>query len=154
MRLQIFEFKCEPSGHEFRAPELPLGAYGEFLLRAEEGTALAYLNALADPTYKEVGALLEKKPGMDRATPNRRAEILRHIYGAVACDPDSGGRPFKIGQRPTCPVCSSSTMRSWQEVYPAEYIDLDVPPVTHRLWQSLSEEQKATRIHQWTSALN
>ena len=147
MRLQIFEYQCEPSGHVFRAPELPADSYGEFLLRNETGTAMAYVNAIADPTYKEVDLLLQRHPSLDGAPPNRRADILRRIYGTVACDPDAEGRPFCIGQHPQCPVCSSPKMKSWQEVQPVEFVDLDVPAATHLLWSTLTEDQKAGRVN-------
>lgn len=149
MRLQIFEYRCEPSGHVFRAPELPSTAYGEFLLRDDDGESLVYLNAITDPTYKEVGVLLEQRPEVIQMAPNKRAELLRRLYGPVACDVSANGRILKIGQHPKCPVCSSSAMRSWQEVQPAEFVELDISSVTHALWQSLTEDQKVARISQW-----
>lgn len=149
MKLQIFEYKCEPFGHEFHAPRLPFNSYGEFILRDEAGVSMAYLNAMEDSTYKEVEAILKGQPGVDRMTPNKRAELLRRVYGPVACDVSTDGRVLKIGQHPKCPECSSSTMRSWQEVQPAEFVELDIPSVTHALWQSLTEGQKVARISQW-----
>ncbi|MHB8386565.1 hypothetical protein [Metallibacterium sp.] len=147
MRLQIFEYQCEASGHSFRAPELPIDVYGEFLLRNETDAAMVYLNAIADPTYKEVDMLLQRHPSLAGVPPNRRADILRRIYGAVACDLDSEGRPFRIGQHPKCPVCSSANVRSWQEVQPVEFVDLDIPAATHSIWTALTEDQKADRVN-------
>ena len=147
MRLQIFEYQCEPSGHVFRAPELPADAYGEFLLRSETGAEMVCVNAIADPTYKEVDMLLQRYPSLTSVSAIKRADILRRIYGAVACDPDSEGRPFHIGQHPQCPVCSSPNMKSWQEVQPVEFVDLDIPAATHLLWAALTEDQKADRVN-------
>jgi hypothetical protein len=146
MRLQIFEYHCEPAGHVFRAPELPADAYGEFLLRSETGAEMAYVNALADPTYKEVDVLLQRHPGLIDVPATGRADTLRRIYGAVACDPDSEGRTFRIGQHPHCPVCSSSHMKSWQEVLPVEFVDLDILAATHLFWETLADGQKTNRV--------
>jgi hypothetical protein len=146
MRLQIFEYQCQPSGHVFRAPELPADAYGEFLLRNETGTAMVYVNAIADPTYKEVDVLLQRHSSLAGVPGNGRADILRRIYGAVACDPDSEGQPFLIGQHPQCPVCASTHMKAWQEVQPVEFVDLDIPAATHSIWSALTEDQKADRV--------
>jgi hypothetical protein len=147
MRLQIFEYQCEPSGHSFRAPALPVNAYGEFLLRDEDGMSTVYLNAIGDPTYKEVSLLLRRSPHLTDISPNRRADILKRIYGSVACDPDSKGKPFRIGQCPRCPVCSSTNMKSWQEVRPVEFVDLDIPTTTHLMWIGLNEDQKVDRVN-------
>ncbi|WP_350015882.1 hypothetical protein ABNK63_13150 [Rhodanobacter sp. IGA1.0] len=106
---------------------------------------MAYLNALVDPTCKEVDDLIARQSGVEmKAT--RRAELLRDIYGQVACDPDEGGRPFRIGRHPSCPVCSSSSMRAWEAAQPALFVDMEVTPVTHSLWESLTEEEKFLRI--------
>jgi len=147
MRLQIFEYQCAPSGHAFRAPELPADAYGEFLLRSRTGAEIVYVNAIADPTYKEVDVLLQRHPTLAGVPAIGRADILRRIYGAVACDPDAEGQPFRIGQHPQCPVCSSTDMKSWQEVHPVEFVDLEIPAATHLLWATLTESKKADRVN-------
>ncbi|WEN14803.1 hypothetical protein PY254_16460 [Rhodanobacter sp. AS-Z3] len=153
MKLQIFVYQCEPYGHAFQAPELPLHGYGEFLLRTGSAATMSYLDALADPTYKEVDALLARRSGMREMKATKRAEILRNIYGQVACDPDGDGTPFRIGQHPRCPVCSSSVMRAWQEAVPTQFVELDIPAVTHALWTSLSDDQKVSRINQFLPEL-
>ena len=149
MKLQAFLYVCEPSGHEFQAPELPFNSYGEFLLRDETGTSLSYLNAFSDPTLAEVSGLLEATPEMGYLTAGQRGRVLQRSYGEVACDPDVEGRHFRIGQHPRCPACSSTTMRSWDEVVPVDFIEVDVPLVTHVRWRSLSEGQKADAVMRW-----
>ena len=149
MKLQMFTYTCEPLGHVFHAPELPFTSYGEFLLRDETGTTTAYLNGLFDPTYLEVGALLKGLPQTERLTASQRADVLQRLYGEVACNPDANGNPFIIGQHPKCPVCSSATMRSWDEAVPMEVVEVAVPPVSHLKWQSLTEKQKIESVELW-----
>jgi len=38
-------------------------------------------------------------------------------------------------------------MKSWQEVQPVEFVDLDIPAATHLLWSKLTEDQKADRVN-------
>ena len=149
MKLQLFTYTCEPLGHVFNAPELPLSSYGEFLLRDATGTSAAYLNGLSDPTYSEVSALLATLPDTQGLPAKRRADVLQRLYGDVACDPDASGRPLRIGQHPRCPTCSSTAMRSWDEAIPIGFVDVDVPPVTHGGWRSLTEDQKADAVTRW-----
>jgi hypothetical protein len=106
---------------------------------------MAYLNAFADPTYKEVDELLARQLGVGIKA-SKRAELLRNIHGQVACDPGEDDRAFQIGRHPSCPVCSSSSMRAWNAAQPARFVDVDVAPVTHSLWESLTEEEKYLRI--------
>lgn len=145
MKLQLFEYCCE-SGHLFRAPELPGGSYGEFLLRDQHGMSTAYLNAFDDATYQEVDSLLESHPALAGVSATKRADILRSIYGSVACDRTVDGGVLRIGQHPRCPVCSTVIMRSWDAVRPAEYVDIDVPKVTHSRWSSLDRGQKLDSV--------
>jgi hypothetical protein len=91
--------------------------------------------------------LLQRHPSLAGVSAIARAGALRRIYGTVACDPDSEGRPFRIGQYPQCPMCSSTDMKSWQEVQPVEFVDLDIPAATHLLWETLTEGQKLDRVN-------
>lgn len=152
MKLQMFTYTCEPSGHVFHAPEVPFTSYGEFLLRNATGTSWTYLNGLSDPTYSEVSSLLKSLPETEHLTANQRADLLQRLYGEVACDPDVNGQPFLIGQHPRCPICSSTTMRSWDETIPVELVDVDVPSVSHNKWQSLAERQKVEAVQRWLVA--
>ena len=149
MKLQVFVYVCEPSGHEFQAPELPFNSYGEFLLRDETGTSLSYLNAFSDPTLAEVSGLLEATPEIGHLTARQRGRVLQRLHGEVACDPDVEGRHFHIGQHPRCQACSSTTMRSWDEVAPVDFVEVDAPLVTHVRWRLLAEGRKADAVKSW-----
>lgn len=90
----------------------------------ETGSSLAYLNALTDPTLLEVGSIVERlsKPALSM---NDSAEITQRIYGVAACDADIEGRLFKIGQFPGCPICSSTSMRSWAFTNPPKWAEIN-----------------------------
>jgi hypothetical protein len=38
-------------------------------------------------------------------------------------------------------------MKSWQEVRPVEFVDLDIPTTTHLMWIGLNEDQKVDRVN-------
>ncbi|NPD68816.1 hypothetical protein HN018_12570 [Lichenicola cladoniae] len=149
MKLQLFQYVCEPLGHKFNAPALPFNTYGKFLLRDEGGTSISYLDALADSTYPEVSTLLRGLVETAHLTANKRADLLQRLYGEVACDPDDEGRAFIVGRHPKCPICASHTMRFWNEVVPDKFVDAEVPHVTHRHWQFLTEGQKLAKTKTW-----
>jgi hypothetical protein len=145
MKLELIEYTCASCEFTFEAPGLSESAYGELLLRSARGR-MAYLNAIRDPTYKEVDGLLAQLPGTSALSPIDRANILRRVYGPVACDRDDDGAPFEIGAFPVCPSCRSNAISSWRFKSPPAFVDIEVPPVTHVEWVGLSEADKVDRL--------
>lgn len=88
--LEIIEHTCAECGKKFESPGLGEWSYGEFLLRTERGS-VAYVNAMADAAYNEVGGMLSEIPQTASLEDLERADILWCIYGPVACDPDGDG---------------------------------------------------------------
>jgi hypothetical protein len=37
-------------------------------------------------------------------------------------------------------------MKSWQEVLPVEFVDLDILAATHLFWETLADGQKTNRV--------
>lgn len=110
------------------------------------------MNAVDDPTYKEVGRLIKQDIRMVGAKPDILGAVVQGEYGAIACDPDSFGNVFKIGENPKCPVCGCQEMDYWEETDPAEFADLSLQPVTHVLWSSLSDQEKRARVEKVLSS--
>ena len=149
MKLILTHYVCSKCANEFDAPELPSGSYGDFLLRNAAGE-IAYLNGIEDPTYEEVSRLLARDPSTAKLGTFERAGVLQNIYGKVACDAGPSAAPFHIGANPKCPRCDSQEMASWIEKEPPEFVDIDVPLVTHEHWNLLNEHEKIERIIQAT----
>lgn len=146
MKLHLFNYHCANCNCVFKVPKLVGQAYGEFLLRSVDGSDEAYLNALNDHTYDEVHQLLKSNVEMAQKSANALADILRKIYGAVACDPDSAGGAYQLAGSPKCPACGSREMASWEATEPPEYVDKEVSPVAHTNWNQLSSEEKAHKV--------
>jgi hypothetical protein len=152
MKLSLVKYKCACCQHEFEAPELMPGAYGEFLLRSAAGEA-AHLDALTDRTYDEVTAILERLPRAMTLSQNERAVLLRKIYGLAACDADSLGNTFILGAHPPCPKCACQQMKYWEFVEPAQVVELSIPPVKHSRWQALDEQGRIEVVKQAVTAM-
>lgn len=146
MNLQLINVTCASCSGIFQVPALLSGAYGEFLLRSAGSFEVAYLNALEDATYDEVYELIKQNPRMHGKGENLIADVLRHIYGVIACDPDSAGHCFGIGLVPPCPFCQGTRVAHWEATEPPVFVDLPVNPVTHIYWDSLSKAQKIDKI--------
>jgi hypothetical protein len=149
MKFQVFEYTCGNCAAVFEAPALSEMSYGEFLLRSRRG-ALAYLNAINDPTYKEVSTLISRERASLR--PVDQAIILRRAFGPVACDWDNGDSPpspFDIEASPVCPHCHQQRPRSWRAKHPPATVDVDVPSVSHAEWNGLANAKKMERLRVW-----
>jgi hypothetical protein len=147
MKLQLVGYRCANCAAEFKAPEIGFYSYGEFLLRSSAGE-VSYLDALRDETYMEVAELLKESAKVINKTPNALADMVRKTYGAIACDPDEMGNFFEIGKDPGCRVCGCQEMAYWEVTDPPEFVDENVPPVTHVGWNMLSHADKKQRIAQ------
>ena len=148
MKLQISKYKCGNCENEFRAPQIRSGVYAEFLLRSSSTDGVSYLDAMDDQTYEEVDILLKSNSRLAGMSANVLAKILQKCYGTIACDPDSNGNTFQIGAHPACPFCGSQSMTYWEVVEPPEYLEKNVPPVTHFNWLSMSDNEKAKKVDQ------
>jgi hypothetical protein len=151
MKLQLVKYICGKCGENFKAPEILYNAYGEFLLRSAGGET-RYLNALGDKTYAEVAGHLTESAKVIDKTPNALADMVRKMYGAIACDPDGMGNLFEIGKDPGCPVCGCQKMAYWEATDPPEFVDENVLPVTHVGWNMLSHADKKQKIEQVLSS--
>lgn len=151
MKLSLFDVVCAGCELTFKAPDIAPNAYGEFLLRSDGAGEARYLNALQDRTYVEVEALLRAEARVVALAPVRRAKLLQDVFGPVACDPDASGAPLRIGVNAGCPACGSQQRRSWDASSPLEFVEVDVPVVSHEEWSRLSVAQKSARVREATA---
>ena len=146
MHLVLVKYTCSKCSTQFKAPELPNGIYGDFLLRSGIAGDMRFLAAIDDGTYDEVDTLMLEIAAVANQNVHKRADILREIYGQVACDPDRNGNFFKIGLDPACPSCGSQSGADWRFTEPPEFVNQDVPPVTHRRWNGMSADAKRAAV--------
>ena len=145
MKLIIVDYGCALCGRDFSAPDVPHVLYGEFLLRSHGAGRMAYLNALADEPYQEVAQLVMAHTGVDKSS-SVLGSLLHGVYGAVACDPDQDGNAFHLELTAPCPHCASQQISARRIREPVEVEDVAVEPVTHALWDSMGQEERARRV--------
>ena len=141
IRLQLYKYRCNHNQHEYEATAMPSFSHGKFLLRSEGRRSEAYLNAIEDPVYEEVDRILKKSPKTKGKDDIQLAAILRSVF-SIACDPDIDGTFFKIGLPPRCPTCGSDEASYWEAFDPPKFLEKDIPHVTHKKWNTLSEKEK------------
>lgn len=130
------EHICSECSTHFNAPTLSDFSYGEFLLWSSSREC-RYLNAFEDETYREVIDLIESNNIL-----HIPEYFLQEKYGELACDPDERGFIFRISS-PPCTKCGSTKMASIKELKMGECL---VRSVTHFYWNSLSPEEKKSRL--------
>jgi hypothetical protein len=146
MRASLGCYACKTCGSQFEAPILGDFAYGEFVLHSANGRS-AYLDAISDAAFGELGIFLDRQIGKSRLNDKDRSDLFQKMYGLVACDPDEAGAAFQIGH-PWCQACGSREMASWNIIRPLR-MSGDIPAVTHRKWDSLDAEEKANAVAGW-----
>lgn len=140
MNLHLFEYACKPENRRFTAPQI-VGGYGVFLLRSEAEGREAYVEALADDTFGEVGRLVDVSPRASGLSEWRRAELTQAVF-SVASDPAADGTPYVLSRNPRCPFCGSHDVEFVQATEPPQFVEAELPPVTHRRWSTLPTDER------------
>jgi hypothetical protein len=105
MKILFFQAKCNKCGALFDTPLLSDFSYGEFIATSENGAFVAYLNALEEPSFKEIGFLFDKlfkKYGLNL----NEISCFHFIVGK--CSDMIEGQNMRIDIGPICPDCSSN----------------------------------------------
>lgn len=147
MKLYLVKYTCHKCETEFKSPHLIENSYGQFLLRTDTPGSLACLDAMSDKTYDEVDSIIKK------LVPSYDIKVLYKVYGNVACDPDSHGKNYEIGKKPSCPSCHEKEVPDWEGTYPEEYIEMDVKNVTHNEWKDKSHDEKIQLVADFLSKI-
>jgi hypothetical protein len=133
-KIQIFNYHCNSCEAVFEAPSLSDFSYGEFILWSENGEC-RYLNVFDDGVYQEIIDLIEQQK------PTYLNCEVQSVFGEVACDTDSKGNVFHIGN-PLCPICKSDNLTIQKAINKS----IDIPYVTHKRWVLLSQEEKRSLV--------
>lgn len=144
--LQLLDVTCAGCGRDATVGVMPDGVHGQFVLRSAGSTDEVFLDAMHDPTYDEVEALIGHSRRLIGKDAWFRAHALQRTYGEIACDPDSAGSFFNIGKLPNCPLCGHAVLHSWRPTVPPRFTQRQIPPATHHRWDALSSAEKAFRV--------
>jgi DNA-directed RNA polymerase subunit RPC12/RpoP len=142
------KYVCDNCKSSFVAPVLSDFSYGDFLLWSASDSVV-FMGAIGDRAYKEVMDWIEVKEQSGAMKGLDTAHILQTLFGELACDVDSAGRPYHIG-RPPCPNCGSRRMYSVGDKIVGW---VDISDVSHNEWFSLSAQEKEDRLDRALSEL-
>ena len=119
-------------------------AYGESIVVYGEGRKYAYINFLEDSAYNEFITLVNEIIATNgkKITKN----ILMQELFSIACDPISNF-PIRFGEQERCDYCNSCQFESFM-IKPIEFIDVEVPVITHEKWEGLDCVQKWEKIEE------
>ncbi len=140
-RVIRWHVKCEDQGHQAITYVLAGDTYGRLLGRTPYHE-LAEFSYWEDPVYGEVIRLVRELLARERGT----SECFGRVLG-VACDPAPSGQLYDFTGRIWCPVCGSPNV-DYRPDDPFQFEVIDLPHVTHRAWQQLSETEKRERLRE------
>ena len=139
-RVQFYEASCRHCRRTFSIPLPGDQSYGQFIFHGEKGGAFGLLSAFEEPAWEDIEMRL-RRAGM--YTTHSRADIDRfQRVVAASADPISGQTLVLL---PVCAGCRSQ---------PVEYGDSmpldirEIPGVTFRGYQLLSDQNRTERIRQ------
>ncbi|GIH07105.1 hypothetical protein Rhe02_51720 [Rhizocola hellebori] len=146
MRFQLATYRCDPNGHLFRAPTI-LGGHGVFLARSSGEGDLAYVDAVSDDAFGDLRSILRGIPTFMQLHELERGKVVQDLF-SITCDYDSQGAPYVLNRDPCCIHCSDCNVRFIEATDPPEFVDIDVPEVSHGRWDSMSVTDRRTAIEQ------
>lgn len=126
------------NGHKFTYHVFSDFEYGRKEAWTPRPEDFAYIDCLNDPVCSELSALLDVLLRESNKKTLEISDCFDKVLSYV-CDPAPSGHRYGFAGKRWCPVCGSHEVReSW-----TNFTDLvQVPHVTHRYWQGLSEQKK------------
>lgn len=145
--LEVFRCECKSCGKQSDTYRFSDFEYGRRLLRTEDGIDFGLVICYEDKVFEEVGKMVDsfcKEMNFPKFRELKLAEYFDKVFG-LTCDPING-KKIDASKLPTCKYCGSSNHETF-EYQPPRFIDLEVPVITHDLWEEKSESEKETIIN-------
>jgi hypothetical protein len=126
-------------------------SYGQRLIKFCKGTKYAYVNLIEDSTYDELEKLLCNimKDQNYMYTMEEMSVLLNDFFG-LTCDSIEGElvdtRNSLLSD--SCEFCGSDKFES-NLIEPVQFIEMDLPIVTHNNWNILYPSKKKETIEKW-----
>jgi hypothetical protein len=145
MKLILYNYICQNCNNVIKAPALVVFGYGPLLLRSTGDNNQIAMITVLDPVGDEVEDLLNINPDYAARTQDERSSLFQSVIGEIACDPDKAGCFYQV-KEPKCTNCHIQEITQYRETIPSEFIESEVPEVTHALWNTLSEQEKIRKV--------
>lgn len=145
--LIVFWCKCKNCGKQSEVYRFSDFEYGRRLLSTEDGIDFGFLDCLEDKVFADVGKMVDsffEKVDIPKFRELTLARYFDKVFG-LTCDPING-KKIDASKLQTCKYCGSSNIET-NEYQPRKVADVEVPLITHDLWEQKSESEKQTIIN-------
>lgn len=136
--------QCSKCGKENEFFFISDFAYGKSLVVYGEGRKYAYINFLEDSAYKEFITLVNEIMIANGKKITKNIPMQKLF--SIACDPISSF-PIKFGEQERCNFCNSCQFESFI-IKSIEFIDVELPVITHENWEGLDCGQKRKKVEE------
>lgn len=145
LKLTIAHVKCHKCGFERILYFTPDNWYGEKVVSTKDGKLCAYANLMEENVIQELDEIcidIFKKEKID-VSKNKRGRIVSQMY-SITCD-DIDGQ--KVDNTPSwnCCNCLNGEVEEDKE-FGEKIMDIQMPYVTHTVWDSLDYSQKKSKV--------
>jgi hypothetical protein len=124
-----------------------VGGHGQLLLRSLGIGSLAYADAVSDTVFAQLREILSGFPTFVQLHELERGSLVRELFGPT-CDPDPDGTLYAVDRNPCCKYCQDCNVRLAEVVEPPEFVDIEVPHVSHDRWNSIARPDQTAIIEQ------
>jgi len=132
----VLRGECVDCSRDFVSYALPDLSYGYKLLQfVNDGSVAAVLRCLDNPVVYELLDIVAKVAG-------NKADV--NVAVGICCDPING-KSMGVGLSPKCPACGSSNVDEFDS-QPSQMAVLELPHVTHELWERQSREGREQAV--------
>lgn len=121
-------------------------AYGEKLFLTNDGTDYVFVNLFEDEVFDEFNDIVNMvfKERNIVFSKGKFAEVVNNIFG-ISCDSIAGKQIDTSLKDEQCSQCGSKEFQS-NLIEPEQFIDIEVPIVTHNLWNNMNKKEKKYSI--------
>lgn len=145
LKLTKARVKCSKCGFERILYFTPDNWYGEKVVSTKDGELCAYVNLMEESIIQELDEIcidILKKEKID-VSKNKRGRIVSQMY-SVTCDDIDG---HKVDNTPSWKCCNCSDGEVQEDkVFGEKMVDIQMPYVTHKVWNSLDYSQKESKV--------
>jgi len=138
----LFWVRCRSCGYEYQTLSDPGDGRYRLLLSSRTGRP-ALVDTLEDPAFSEVYRFVEEVLPA-RLSTAQKSEIFDQVFGLI-CDPDCDGSHYDMSGKRRCTRCGS-TLVDFGPTNPPQYSEVIPQLVTHKHWDTLTEQRKQKEI--------
>ena len=147
--VRFFEAHCSDCNESFAVPLLSDFAYGEFILKTEDGKAFAYMNAIIEKSFELISKLVKEISQSENSKELRpdhsfSSGDLNTLHWVIAQCADEIGNE-KLDNQFRCPNCGSIDVLYGNSV---AVRDDEIPVVSFERFNALVDSEKKDKVRE------